>query len=225
MPKFDRGGDNLPEKPNNGIKQLTPLEIVEPRCAVCKSSYRRAIDRLMMMGVSYSEIARQFESERISRKSLATHKERHMSVTDRAVREIIEEQVRQAGEDTMEQKRLILTRSGALDIAIMQGYNGIIDGSMSVEARDWVQMINLREKLEEKTASIQLEETMSEFSAFLQAVKEVVPEDMWVAVAERHQQIVNLNKTIIDSYGVEVVPNKDVRLPAIDPPKDIDFND
>jgi predicted nucleic acid-binding Zn-ribbon protein len=225
MPKFDRGGEESSDNGNNSVARITTLEISEPRCSVCKSPRRRAIDRLLVYGVPYSELSRTFADENISRRSFATHKERHMSTTDKAVREIIEEQIRQQGEDVMEQKKLILTRQAALDAAVMQGFNGIMDGVIPIEARDWVQMINLREKLEEKTASIQLEETMTEFSAFMQAVKEVVPEDMWVAVAEKTQYILNLNKTVIDSYGVEVVPDRDVQLPAIEPPPDIKFDD
>jgi hypothetical protein len=226
MPNFDRG-DNLPEKqpPQNMVPQKSALEIYEPRCKVCKSQYRRAIDRLMTVGVSYAELARQFEEEGITRRGLAVHKERHMSVTDKAVREIIEEQIRAMGEDVENTKQHILTRQGALDVGIMQGYTGIVTGDIPIEARDWIQMINLREKMAEKTAAIQMEETMREMNAFMQAVKAIVPEDMWLDVNAKFEYFLQQDSRIIDSYGIEVTYGKDVALPSLEKPIDVDIED
>lgn len=225
MPNFDRGG--LPEKPNNEnmVPQKNVLEISESRCKVCKSQYRRAIDRLLTVGVSYAELARNFEQEGVTRRSLSTHKERHMSVTDKAVREIIEEQVRAMGEDVENTKQHILTRTAVLDVGIMKGYSGIVTGDIPIEARDLIQMVNLREKMAEKTAAIQMEETMREMNAFMQAVKAVVPEDMWLDVNEKFEHFLQQDKRIIDSYGIEVTYGQDVQLPSLEKPIDVEIDE
>lgn len=175
-------------------------EIVEPRCSVCKSRFRRTMDQLLVMGVPFSEIARQFETEGINRRSLSNHKRRHLSIEQAAIRQVIEEKARQMGEDVDNTRRSLLTRRSYLEIAMMKSYQAIIDGTLTPEPRDVVHMIALLEKMDKDTASTQVDEMMRDFNAFTQAVKEIVPPEMHEKILYNFKKILEQESVIVDKF-------------------------
>jgi hypothetical protein len=175
-------------------------EINEPRCSVCKSRFRRTIDQLLAMGVAFSEIARQFESEGINRRALSNHKKKHLSIEQAAIRQVIEEKARQIGEDVDNTKRSLLTRRGYMEVAMMKSYQGILDGTIVPEPRDVVAMISLMEKMEKDTSSAQVDEMMRDFNAFTQAVKEVVGNDKYDLILNRFKSILEQEKMIEEKF-------------------------
>ena len=175
-------------------------EIVEPRCSVCKSRFRRTMDQLLVMGVPFAEIARQFETEGINRRSLSNHKRRHLSIEQAAIRQVIEEKARQMGEDVDNTRRHLLTRRGYMEVAMMKSYQGIVDGTIVPEPRDVVHMIALLEKMEKDTAATQVDEMMRDFNAFSQAVKEVVPPDMYDRILYNFKKILEQETAIVDKF-------------------------
>lgn len=175
-------------------------EIVEPRCSVCKSRFRRTIDQLLVMGVPFAEVARQFEPEGINRRSLSNHKRKHLSVEQAAIRRVIEEKARQIGEDVDNTSRLLLTRKGYMEVAMMKSYQGILDGTIVPEPRDVVHMISLMEKMEKDTSAAQVDEMMRDFNAFTQAVKGVVGEEVYDKILYKFKQILEQEKLIEDKF-------------------------
>lgn len=175
-------------------------EIVEPRCAVCKSKFRRTIDQLLVMGVSFAEIARQFESEGMTRRGLSNHKRKHLSVEQAAVRQIIEEKARQIGEDVENTSRLLLTRKGYMEVAMMKSYQAILDGTLVPEPRDIVHMISLMEKMEKDTSAAQVDEMLRDFNAFSQAVKEIVGKDDYEKILYRFRRILEQENIVLENY-------------------------
>lgn len=175
-------------------------EIVEPRCSVCKSRFRRTIDQLLAMGVSFSEIARQFEVEGVTRRALSNHKRKHLSIEQAAIRQVIEEKARQIGEDVDNTKRSLLTRKGYMEVAMMKSYQGILDGTIVPEPRDVVAMISLMEKMEKDTSAAQVDEMMRDFNAFTQAVREVVGNDKYDLILNKFKSILEQEKTIADKF-------------------------
>lgn len=199
------GGQNNPGNNtggnNNGTISIPSQEIVEPRCSVCKSRFRRTIDQLLVMGVSFSEISRQFEEEGITRRSLSNHKRKHLSVEQAAIRRVIEEKARQIGEDVDNSKRLLLTRRGYMEVAMMKSYQAILDGTVVPEPRDIVHMISLMEKMEKDTAAVQVDEMMRDFNAFTQAVKEVVGQDQYDKILFNFKKILEQEKLITEKFS------------------------
>lgn len=191
------GGSN-----NGGGAVVTyPVEeIVEPRCSICKSRFRRTMDQLLVMGVPFSEISRQFESEGITRRALSNHKRKHLSVEQAAIRQVIEEKARQIGEDVDNTKRSLLTRKGYMEVAMMKSYQGILDGTIIPEPRDVVHMISLMEKMEKDSSAAQVDEMMRDFNAFTQAVKEVVGQDKYDLILNRFKSILEQERIIVDAF-------------------------
>ncbi len=198
------GGDDrrLPVKPPG-------MEIVEPRCNVCKSKWRRTIDQLLVVGVPYKEIARQFEGEQLSRKSISNHRQKHLTIEDAVVRQVLEEKAKQMGEDIENGAKTILTRLGILDVAIMKGYSSVVTGAVPVEAADLVKLVALREKLEESSSSIQIQELEMNMQSFLDAVHNVVPKAFWKPIADEFEAILAKRGKMVDAYAI-TLPDIDI---------------
>ena len=187
-------------------------EIVEPRCSICKSRFRRTMDQLLVMGVPFSEISRQFEVEGITRRALSNHKRKHLSVEQAAIRQVIEEKARQIGEDVDNTKRSLLTRKGYMEVAMMKSYQSILDGTVVPEPRDVVAMISVMEKMEKDTASVQVDEMMRDFNAFTQSVKEVVGPDMYDRILGKFKNILEQERMVLDHFSdspkvIETLPS------------------
>lgn len=200
MARFGGQNNNGGGNNNTGVAVSFPVdEIVEPRCSVCKSRFRRTMDQLLVMGVPFSEISRQFESEGITRRALSNHKRKHLSVEQAAIRQVIEEKARQMGEDVDNTKRHLLTRWGYLEVAMMKSYQAILDGTLVPEPRDVVHMISLMNKMEQDTAGVQVDEMMRDFNAFTQAVKEVVEPEMYDRILNNFKRILEVEHTVIEN--------------------------
>ena len=187
-------------------------EIVEPRCSICKSRFRRTMDQLLVMGVPFSEISRQFEVEGITRRALSNHKRKHLSVEQAAIRQVIEEKARQIGEDVDNTKRSLLTRKGYMEVAMMKSYQSILDGTVVPEPRDVVAMISVMEKMEKDTASFQVDEMMRDFNAFTQSVKEVVGPEMYDRILGKFKNILEQERMVLDRFSdspkvIETLPS------------------
>jgi len=206
MGKFNRNSNNSNSGGAGGgnLPALPSMEIVEPRCSICKSKYRRTIDQLLVMGVPFSEIARQFEEDGVERRSLSNHKKRHLSVEHAAIRQVIEEKARQIGEDVDNSKRFLLTRKGYMEIAMMKSFQSIVDGTVTPEPRDVVQMISLLEKMEKDTTLNQVDEMIRDFNAFTQAVQKNVPKDLYDRILGDFKSNLTIEQKIIDSYAIEM---------------------
>jgi hypothetical protein len=166
------------------------------------------------MGISYSEVARQFESEGLTRKGIANHRKRHLSVEQAAVRQIIEERAYQMGEDIENAKKIHLTRKGVLEVAMLKGYGGIIAGEVPVEARDLIGIVQQLEKMDEFSASVQMDELQRQMNYFMDAVRKVVPEHLFAGILTEFDRLMENNKAK-NSYAVEVPP-LELEFPGID---------
>lgn len=211
MARFNSGkgdGDDDDDRQDgrrNEIVRASKHQIIEPRCNVCKSPHRKYIDMLLVAGVPFIELERQFEDQGISRRSMSTHKERHLNVEHAAIRQIIEDQAREQTKNIENTKRNLLTRRAVLQVAMQKAHADIVNGRTTVEPRDLVSMISLMEKMDEKTSAIEKEELTREFTAFQQAVKDIVPQLMWDQVAERFFMIMEGQKKAINTWGMEIL--------------------
>lgn len=173
----DSKGDLVAPKRKKVPKQLP--QIIEKRCKCCTSPFRNIIDRMLVIGLSYKTIADEFEHEGISRQNITNHHKKHITYQDRAIREILEEEARRVVENVDEVKTSLVTSRGFMQTMLMKSYQMMLDNSLKMEARDVIQMINLMEKMNEDSATVEKEELMREFNLFVRAVKTIIPQDMW----------------------------------------------
>jgi hypothetical protein len=195
MPKITKGfeegsGDNLPEKRGESPNLKIPM-IYEPRCKVCTSSMRNEIELMVVRGYNLSEIARQVQAagEDISSKSVERHRRNHMDMQRSAFRTIMEKQAKELGELEAQGAVRIVSGKAWLDIFVQQATDRLIAGEMEIEARDVVKAIELREALEEKGINIFQEQIMVELRAIIQAMKEVIGQELAREIGIRAKEL------------------------------------
>lgn len=192
MPKFDpkpSGSGNGNGKPP--AKKDTAPGVVEPRCHVCKSKYRKAIDRMVAMGTSYAEISRIFstEEESVDRRSIANHAEKHLNYEEAAIRRIVEQEAQEASQNIEEGIQGALTRRVYLNVGLQKALEGLLSGESIVEPKDAIAIIQLLDKLDGQSEGAALEEMRVQFQAFVQAIRELLPPDKWQEILDRTKEI------------------------------------
>jgi hypothetical protein len=197
------GGDNLPAKRGGGGKKgrnipdaAVPFvhELVEPRCKVCKSPYRREVDQLLATGWSQAMVIDHFNemieepSLKFNAQNMSVHKRKHLTSRDSAVRRIMEARALQLKIDTDEAEGHIVTKMGVLDTIIYSGLQGLHRGDSIAEPKDIIAAISAQEKMEAEWRETALDEVMTDFQFFMEAVKEVVGEDLYTDIYDRFDQ-------------------------------------
>lgn len=203
MPKFNK--PDKPDKPSNGgppAKFEAIPGIVEPRCHVCKSDFRKAIDRLIAQGTTpYAEIGRIFN---IDRRSISNHAKEHLGWEEAAIRRIIEQQARSAQADLEEGIQGVLTRRVYLNVALQRALDALLNDDVTVEPKDALAVIQHLDKLDSQVEGAALDEIQVQFKAFVQAIREIAPPEMWQRILDRTKELL---ENTIDA-------------PALQPPDD-----
>lgn len=197
MPKFE-----LPEKaekapPKGPTKTDIPV-IYEPRCNVCTSPYRNAIEKMLVAGGTFSEIARQFEFAGIERRSISRHKDKHLNYEDAGIRQIIERQAFMARQNFEEGKERVITKQAYLQVALQKAYDQLLENISEIPVKDAVSVIEMLQKMESQKYDVQVDELQVQFNAFLQAVKEIVPKEHWEGVVARTHELLKASGRSVD---------------------------
>ena len=189
---------NKPNQPNQstnqggGQKLPTPavptnLTYRDIRCKVCSSDFAKAIDRMIALGTSHSEISRIFD---ISRSSIGRHAKNHLNYEEAAVRQIIAKEMEEAQANIEEGVTGAIARRAYIDVAIQKGFEALLDNSVAVEVKDVATLIQLKEKMDSETDGAALDEVRTQFNAFVQAIREVAPPEMWEKILSRTRELV-----------------------------------
>lgn len=210
LPKKDDGGD----KPAKKEAQLPVIK--EPRCKVCQSEYRHLVDQMLVNGVSYSEIARQFEFAGMERRSISNHKDRHLGYEEAGIRQIIEREAIRAQKNFEEGKERVITKQAYLQIALQKAYDQLVANINEIPVKDAVAVIETLSKMESQHQHIALDELQIQFNAFLQAVKEVVPKEFWESVVLRTQELLKASGRGVNFDEDTTVPSDTIDVPAIE---------
>jgi len=204
MPKFDK------TRKETSVSTTKPDPVpgmVESRCNVCKSQYRKAIDKMIAMGTSYVEISRIFSTEEksIDRRSISSHAEKHLNYEEAAIRRIVEREAQDAQQDIEEGVQGALTRRVYLNVGLQKALEGLLSGESIVEPKDAIAIIQLLDKLDGQAEGAALEEMRVQFQAFVQAIREELPPEAWQKILDRTKEI--LSNTSINNYTLEQPPD------------------
>jgi hypothetical protein len=180
-----------PKKENTESKEVsktpaTPLTYRDIRCKVCSSDFGKAIDRMIALGTSHSEIARIFD---ISRSSIGRHAKNHLNYEEAAVRQIIAREAEEAQANIEEGISGALARRVYIDVAIQKGFESLINNETPIEVKDVATLIQLKEKMDSEYGGAALDEIKTQFNAIVQAVREVAPQEMWEKIAIRAREL------------------------------------
>lgn len=187
MPKFD---NNNKKRPGQSVAATTKAPIiVEPKCLVCKSPHRHLVDQMLVAGLTFSEIERQFEFAGLKRRSIAGHKEKHLGYEDAAIRHVIEEQAVAAQRNFEEGTSRLVTKNAYLEVALQKAYDALIKDITIVEPKDAVKVIEMLQKLQEQSQGAAIDELRQQFNWFMQSVKETVPKNQWETIVDRTEQL------------------------------------
>lgn len=221
-PKFDGFSEKKPEQNGKAITKpkVAPV-IVDKRCKVCQSSYRQVIDQMLAGGISYSEIERQFEFALIPRRSISNHKEKHLGYEEAAIRAVIEREAMMAHRNFEEGKERLITKQAYLEVALHKAYDQLVSNVVDIPAADAVKIIEQIQKLESQHQSVAVDELRVQFNAFLQAVKEIAPQEIWPRIRDRTHELLKASGRSLDFaeenpteiQEAEVVEPSDVQNP------------
>ena len=206
-PDFKKAQSNAKGRGGNGAKpapdRAPDTRVVEPRCNVCTHKNRKLIDRALAKGTyGYRELERTFG---VDHRSISNHDKKHLNLKDAALRQIVRENVKDEKE-FQEGVRGVIKRKLYLETALDQAMDAVINGDVTVEPRDAVAIIDKLEALESATADAQLSQIKIEFHAYLAAMKEVVPDEMWDRIYTRAQALAIRSK--IDDPSTPLIGNE-----------------
>lgn len=182
--RMEKALDKVEEAKRNPLP-----EILEPRCHVCTSKYRQAIEKMLALGISYSEIERTFNGD-IERRSISSHHKKHLNYEQAAIRAIVEAEAEIAQQNFEEGIRGPLMHRAYLSTALHRAWEDLINGAAIIEPKDAIAIIQQLEKMSEKAREFELDEFWLQFNAFKQAVQEIVPPDYRDSIMQRTRELV-----------------------------------
>lgn len=169
MPRFDK-----PARRDDDDKEAlkVPESWYEPRCHVCTSDFRKAIDRMIALGTGYAEISRIFGGV-IDRRSIGRHAEKHLNYEEAAIRRIMVEQAQAAEADIEEGISGVAKRRAYLETALHKAMTQLTEERTIVETKDALAVIDALNKSDAQAYGEQLDAIKEQFAAFLQAIREI----------------------------------------------------
>lgn len=196
MGKFDKHRNNKSSERSESKSQAPArsskieFQVTVPQCKVCQSPNRPYIDRLLTLGIPASQIADQYsaiDGISYSRKSMANHKNKHLTLRDAAIRRIVEKRAEEAGIDVEQTAETLLTSRSILEAMVHRGYESFISGETKVRPEDLMAALKQLQDEESEYYQVQLElldkRYREELDAFMTAVQMIVPPGM-------HQDII-----------------------------------
>lgn len=203
MPKFE-------QRPKKGERPRSSEALVavtkSAKCSVCQHDHREAIDRAIVSGTSYSEVARLFE---LGRKAISNHAKEHLSFNDAALQKIIEREASIHGATVEEGVQGAMRRRVLLESYLAKAMQDLVDGEVEIEPKDVVQIVGLLDKLDHDSADPQIEEIQLQFNSILQAINELIPGDMKDKISQRAKEIAQA-----EGYGLNTIePTPIAKIP------------
>lgn len=194
MPKYDVMPSKSMQKVGKGKMPI----IKEPRCKVCQSPHRSLVDQMLVAGLSYSEIERQFQFAQIPRRSIANHKDSHLGYEEAAIREVIERSAIADQKNYDEGVQRLVTKNAYLEVALQKGYDALVKNEAMVEPKDAVKIIEQLQKLQDQNQGEALDELRVQFQMFMQSVKELVVRDRWEDIVARTADLLRASGRTVD---------------------------
>lgn len=187
MAQFKRPGKALARRDDHHDDPADlQFEIVAPNCNVCQSPYRRQIDLCLASGWKQTAVIRHFnqiEGDNYFKKdSMSRHRNLHLSIMDKAIRDVIEARARQFKTDTDEISGGLMTKAAALETVVMRGLDSLQKGTSVSEPKDVLAAIAMLEKMEAEWKETAIDEMLREFKAFSDSVRDVVGEELFAAI-------------------------------------------
>lgn len=161
-------------------------------CKVCQSPSRHQIDILLARGYSSRAIESQLREmgEEISYRSIHRHGQNHLNIDMAHFAKMAQQRVDDIEKEVANGSFRIISNVAALDIIIQKGWDALLYDKVTIEPRDMVQAIKLREEIEKDGLHTIEEEMGKQLNAIIIAIQEIVPEELWPKIVTRAKDIV-----------------------------------
>ncbi len=157
---------------------------------------------MLTAGLSQAMVRRHFNAvleresgaeEYFNKSNFHTHRAKHLSSKDAAVRNVLEAKAKEVVSDIEAYEDYILTTEGAAAAVVQIGMMNMTRGTAPVSIQDMLQAITIMEKMKMDRGDESAVELEREFKAFLKAVKRVAPESMWKDIVEVWYELLGEN--------------------------------
>lgn len=171
---------------------MNDTAILEPRCRVCRDDdVRGLVNSLLAKGMNYAAIARSVPAtdEGISVDSIRRHAERHFPVQHTAgttYREILERRTREQQLDLEDGVRTALTPLAYFEVVMQRAFENLVDDNADVSIQAGLSAAaHLQQAAESSSDDMEIARIMVRMDEVINAVREVVPKEMWHLITER----------------------------------------
>jgi hypothetical protein len=170
---------------------------LEPRCRICRNDVvRKKVNQMLALGVTYAAILRALEEDnarldprdRISIDSIRTHTARHFPCQQTAAgcyRAVLERRARENGVDFIKAVGIAVTPMAFLETVMAKGYESLVDSQTKVDVNTgMVAASRLQAMIDSHADQPDMTQVRLQVNRILDAVKTVVPQEMWGAIVE-----------------------------------------
>jgi hypothetical protein len=174
---------------------------LEPRCRVCRNDEVRAkVNGMLAVGASYASIVRVLghddseldRRDRVTIDSVRNHCARHFpvqSVAKASYRAILERRAEQNGVDFINGVVTAITPMAFLETVMVRGYETLVDPDTKVDVNTgMIAAGRLQSLIDSHSGQPDLTQLRLQVYRIQDAVKAVVPQEMWSAIVERLDQ-------------------------------------
>lgn len=174
--------------------------IESSRCRVCTSApeIKRLVDELILMPMRTKHILRYInpieeklsvpDDERITEGIIENHKYSHLPTKALLARKLAEQNAQRAKIDDHVEN--LLTAKTVFELIAQKGWDGLVEGSLTPNLSETMSAVKELERIDKDTdQELSKQEMLSQVNLFLQAIKEVCPNEMWEAIRDRVQEL------------------------------------
>lgn len=195
----------------------------EHRCKVCSAprAMRDTVDALLVAGHTYSSILEKVEglqdpdisdNKKISYWSIRNHQKRHLPFDKLAAREIAERRAAEKGKAILNGKHNIITAEAVYEYIVQVGYERLVNGLELPDVVETMKAAALLDQLEKDSAGmLDRQRMLVQLNTIIDAVREEVPAEMWVRIAERIQRAQQL-----EAGGYRTDPGEFIEADVVD---------
>ena len=191
----DQTIESMELAPSNGFH-------LEPRCRVCRNDQvRKKVNDLLATGASYAMVLRALGEDnnkldkcnQVTIDSVRNHCGRHFPVqqtTHATYREILERRARENQVDFVEGVATALTPLAFYEVAMNKAFRALVDDRTEVSVETGLRAAEkLQSVLDGRERGTDVLELKVQLGRIGEAVRAVVPQQMWAAIVERLEEL------------------------------------
>ena len=175
---------------------------LEPRCRVCRNDVlRKKVNDMLAAGASYAMVLRALgednahldKRDQVTVDSVRTHTTKHFPVQQTAhatYREILERRARENQVDFVEGVAIALTPMAFYEVVMAKAFRTLVDDGTEVSVETGLRAAEkLQSVLDGRERGTDVLELRVQLGRIGEAVRAVVPQEMWAAIVEKLEEL------------------------------------